>query len=124
LIKYKAYVYNINPYVDENGMVIVRLKIISDKEFSKSILFPVELQCYYKVPLGKVLLVSKDAVIFRNGKAVVFTCENGKAKWHYVKTGKDNGKEVEIKDGLELGQKVITTNNLQLSNDAPVQEIN
>ena len=74
------------------------------------------------VPLQKCIVVPKQAVVMRSGKAVVFSLENDKAKWNYVTVGRDNGKEVEITEGLEPGMKVIVSNNLQLAHDAPVQE--
>ena len=33
---------------------------------------------------------------------MVFTYENGLAKWNYVTTGLDNGHEVEIVEGVRL----------------------
>jgi multidrug efflux pump subunit AcrA (membrane-fusion protein) len=51
---------------------------------------------------------------------VVFSVENDLAKWNYVEFGFDNGKMVEITDGLEAGMVVITNNNLQLAHDAPI----
>jgi RND family efflux transporter MFP subunit len=76
-----------------------------------------------RVPGQRALVVPKEAVVFRSGKAVVFTVENGLAKWNYVKAGSENGKEVEITEGLREGMPVIITNNLQLAHDAPVREI-
>ena len=126
---YKAAVYEINPYVDENGMVTVKLKIENKVAGSpltyRYSLFPgMNCTATIKVPFAKTLVVPKEAVVMRSGKAVVFILEADKAKWNYVVTGRDNGKEVEIKGGLKQGQKVITTNNLQLAHDAPVKEMN
>lgn len=128
---YKAAVSEINPYVDENGMVQVRLKIIPLRslpspsgEGSGVRLFPgMNCTATIKIPLSKILIVPKEAVVMRNGKAVAFTLEDGLAKWNYVTVGRENGKEVEIKNGLGAGQKVITSNNLQLAHDAPVKEV-
>lgn len=74
------------------------------------------------VPNEKSVIVPKSAVVIRNGKAVIFTYEAGLAKWNYVVVGRDNGKEVEILDGLVEGMKVIINNNLQLAHDSPVKE--
>ncbi|MCC7525689.1 MAG: efflux RND transporter periplasmic adaptor subunit [Chitinophagaceae bacterium] len=122
--RYNATVYEINPYVDENGLVLVKLKVVSpDISRQELSLFPgMNCTATIIVPFSKTLVVPKEAVVMRSNKAVVFTFENGKAKWNYVETGRDNGKEVEIKEGLQAGQKVITTNNLQLAHDAPVKE--
>jgi len=125
-IIYKAAVYEINPYVDENGMVTVRLKVagnMSSRNVTQQSLFPgMNCMATIKIPCAKTLVVPKDAIVMRNGKAVVFTLEDSKAKWNYVTTGRENENEIEINKGLKVGQKVIVTNNLQLSHDAPVKE--
>jgi membrane fusion protein, multidrug efflux system len=116
---YRANLHEINPYVDENGMVAVRLKILN----GTAKLFPgMNCTAVIKIPMTAALLVPKEAVVMRDGKPVVFSVEAGKAKWNYVVTGRENGKEVEILSGLNDGQVVIISNNLQLGNDAPVKE--
>jgi multidrug efflux pump subunit AcrA (membrane-fusion protein) len=72
------------------------------------------------VPAAERIVLPKEAVVIRVGRAVVFTAEDGRAKWNFITTGRDNGKEVEILDGLTEGKEVIITNNLQLAHDAPV----
>ena len=144
-ISYKASVYEINPYVDETGMVMVRLEVSHSTSLRMSqksgtgnkrsvagqsnlreavgLLFPgINCTATIKAPFAKTLVVPKEAVVMRSGKSVVFILEDGKAKWNYVTTGRDNGKEVEIIEGLKPGMKVINSNNLQLAHDAPVQE--
>jgi RND family efflux transporter MFP subunit len=123
--QYAAAVDAINPYVDENGMVSISLKIITPLQGATSApsLFPgMNCMAVIKVPSKKSVVVPREAVVMRSGKAVVFTLENGKAIWNYVTTGGDNGKEIEVITGLEPGKKVITSNNLQLSHEAPVIE--
>jgi membrane fusion protein (multidrug efflux system) len=75
-----------------------------------------------KVPSKKTLLVPKEAVVIRGNRSVVFTYENGLAKWNYVTVGRNNGVEIEIMEGLEKNVKVITSNNLQLAHEAVVKE--
>jgi membrane fusion protein, multidrug efflux system len=123
--QFPAQVEDINPYVDENGMITVILKLNPPKKaVSFRELYP-GMNCTgsIHIPGNFSLLVPKEAVVMRSDRAVVFTLENGKAKWNYVVTGRDNGREIEIKEGLIKGKKVITSNNLQLAHDAPVQEI-
>jgi RND family efflux transporter MFP subunit len=125
--KYTASVYEINPYVDENGMVIVKLKVHQTQKAkgSGSLLFPgMNCTVIIRIPVSKSVLVPMEAVVARDGKNIVFTIENGKAKWNDVITGRGNGKEVEIREGLKGGEEVIISNNLQLSHDAPVKKIN
>jgi membrane fusion protein (multidrug efflux system) len=121
-IKFKASVYEINPYVDPDGMITIKLLIANAQGAP---LFPgMNCTATIKVPVHRAVVIPKDALVMRNGKPVVFTMEDGKAKWNYVSIGKDNGKEVEITAGLRNKEKVITTANLQLGDDAPVVEDN
>nr|WP_161805886.1 efflux RND transporter periplasmic adaptor subunit [Pedobacter sp. Hv1] len=120
--KYSAFVSEINPYVDVNGMVEIKLKLTS-RNLQTETFFPgMNCTAIIKIPMGITLIVPKEAVVMRNGKAVIFTLEKGLAKWNYVTTGKENDKDIEIKEGLKPKQKVIITNNLQLAHDAPVKE--
>lgn len=116
--KYKGIVVEINPIVDVNGLIIVKLKILN----TKGLLPGMNASATILVPNEKSVIVPKSAVVIRNGKAVIFTYEAGLAKWNYVVVGRDNGKEVEILDGLVEGMKVIINNNLQLAHDSPVKE--
>lgn len=127
---FKASVFEINPYVDENGLVTVKLKIVNRLNHSvhsdniNPPLFPgMNCTAVIRIAASKSLVVPREALVMRNGKAVIFSLEDGKAKWNYVVTDRDNGKEITIKEGLKPGVKVIIGNNLQLAHDAPVKEI-
>lgn len=108
----------INPRVeDKSGMVKVTIKLPA----GVNLLPGMRAQVVIKVPGAKHIVIPKEAVVMRSGRAVVFTAENGLAKWNYVTTGRENGQEVEILEGLEDGKAVIITNNLQLAHDAPIK---
>ncbi len=108
----------INPMVDESGLVQVSISLTANK----NLLPGMNARAIIRAPQSNSLVVPKDALVFRSGRAVVFTVENGKeSKWNYVEVGKDNGEEVEILDGIPENSTVITTNNLQLAHQAPVQ---
>ena len=110
-------VIGINPRVDENGLVQVSLALTS----AKNLLPGMNARAIIRAPQNNSLVVPKEALVYRSGRAVVFTIENNESKWNYVEVGKDNGEEVEILEGIEAGSTVITTNNLQLAHQAPVQ---
>lgn len=116
---YAATLSEINPGVDANGMIQVRLKIKSPA----GLLPGMNVEASVKVPQKKAVVVPKEAVVLRGGRPVVFTYEDGLAKWNYVTTGLDNGKEVEIVEGVKAGMEVITSNNLQISHDAKVEKL-
>lgn len=108
----------INPRVEEkSGMVKIVIKLPA----GVNLLPGMRAQVVIKVPGSKHIVVPKEAVVMRSGRAVVFTAEEGLAKWNYVTTGRENGREIEILDGLDEGKAVIVTNNLQLAHDAPVK---
>ncbi|RZJ92615.1 MAG: efflux RND transporter periplasmic adaptor subunit [Chryseobacterium sp.] len=118
--KYLAVVDDINPIVDDAGLVQIRLKLLNPK----GLIAGMNAIATILIPEQKSLSVPKQAIVMRSGKAVVFTFRAGKAKWNYVSLGRDNGLEVEIKNGLQAGEKVILENNLQLAHDAVVKEQN
>lgn len=111
----------LNPRVEEkSGMVKIIIKLPS----GVNLLPGMRAQAVIKVPESRHIVVPKEAVVMRSGRAVVFTAEEGLARWNYVTTGRENGKEIEILDGLDEGKAVIVTNNLQLAHDAPVKVTN
>lgn len=110
-------VSGINPKVDANGLVEVSITLAANKE----LLPGMNARAIIRAPQNNSLVVPKDALVYRSGRAVVFTIENNESKWNYVEVGKDNGKEVEILEGIEEKSTVITSNNLQLAHQAPVQ---
>lgn len=110
-------VTGINPKVDETGLVQVSITLAANK----SLLPGMNARAIIRAPQNDSLVVPKDALVYRSGRAVVFSIENEESKWNYVEIGKDNGEEVEILDGLEENSTVITSNNLQLAHQAPVQ---
>lgn len=110
-------VIGINPKVDENGLVQVSVAINS----TANLLPGMNARAIIRAPQNNSLVVPKDALVYRSGRAVVFSIENEESKWNYVEVGKDNGEEVEILEGLEPNSTVITSNNLQLAHQAPVQ---
>ncbi|WP_339754725.1 efflux RND transporter periplasmic adaptor subunit [Algoriphagus aquimarinus] len=112
-------VTGINPKVDESGLVQVSITLAANK----ALLPGMNARAIIRAPQNNSLVVPKDALVYRSGRAVVFTIENKESKWNYVEVGKDNGEEVEILDGIEENSTVITTNNLQLAHQAPVQII-
>jgi membrane fusion protein, multidrug efflux system len=110
-------VRSINPKVDENGLVQVSILVNN----GKGLLPGMNARAIIRAPQNNSIVVPKQALVYRSSRAVVFTIENNESKWNYVEVGKDNGKEVEILSGIEPGSTVITTNNLQLAHQAPVQ---
>jgi membrane fusion protein (multidrug efflux system) len=117
--KTKAIVVDINPVVDDSGLIEVKLKVVG-----KSFLLPgMNATATIHVPQRNGIALPKQAVLSKGGRHVVFTLKNGAANWNFVEVGKDNGREIEILSGLSVGEKVIISNNTQLGEGAPVREI-
>jgi RND family efflux transporter MFP subunit len=110
-------VRSINPKVDENGLVQVSIQVNG----AKGLLPGMNARAIIRAPQNNSIVVPKQALVYRSGRPVVFTIEKEESKWNYVEVGKDNGQEVEILSGIESGMTVITSNNLQLAHQAPVQ---
>jgi len=110
-------VSSINPKVDENGLVEVNIKLGK----AEKLLPGMNARAVIRAPQNNNVVVPKQALVYRSGRPVVFTINGKESKWNYVEVGKDNGREIEILDGIKDGETVITSNNLQLAHQAPVQ---
>lgn len=119
-IVYKGEIVNINPRVDiKTGLVRVAFKILSSEN-----LFPgMHVKLRILLPFNKSIVVPKTSIVIRSGRSVVFTAVHNKAYWNFVETGRENGIDIEILNGLNDGDKVIVSNNLQLAHDAPITVI-
>lgn len=113
-------VSEINPLVDENGMVRVKARVNGGARLFDGM----NVRVSVKRSLKDQLTVPKTAVVLRSGKQVVFTLDNGKAMWNYVQTGTENLDEYTITDGLTEGMIVITSGNVNLAHESPVTVIN
>jgi membrane fusion protein (multidrug efflux system) len=115
----KGHVTEINPIVDDNGLVSVKARIDNGASFISGMNVRVSVE--KRMP--HQLVIPKTAVVQRSGRQVVFTLEDGQAYWNYVQTGVENMNEYTVTDGLQAGAKVIVTGNRNLSHGSPVQVI-
>lgn len=106
----------INPMVDDNGMV----KVWATVDGGKDLLDGMNVRVRVKRNAEEALVVPKSAVVLRSGRQVVFTLKNGKAMWNYVTTGLENLDQYTITEGLSAGDSVIITGNVNLAHEAPV----
>lgn len=116
---FEATLVEINPKVDEFGMVTVKLQL----DETDGLLPGMNANAIIRAPQSENVLVPREAVVMKSGRPVVFTFENGIAKWNYVETGLDNGVDIEITSGVNDGAEVIITNNIQLAHEAQVTRI-
>lgn len=69
----------------------------------------------------QILTVPQGAIIQKQGIYYVFTIENDKATRHQVEVGNVTGERIEIKSGLQAGDKLAVSNVSQLKDGDVVQ---
>ncbi len=69
------------------------------------------------------LVLPRSALLDDESQSAVYTIKDGKAVRTPVKLGYTDGEWVELIDGLELGQKVVTAGKVALREGSPVQVI-
>lgn len=116
-ITVNGHINEINPMVDENGMVQVKASL----DYHPQLFEGMNVKVSIFRPVGKQWVVPKTAVVLRTGKQVVFTVKDGKAIWNYVQTGLENATEYTItSETLKEGDQVIISGNVNLAHESPV----
>ena len=114
--QYVGRISQINPLVDDEGMVKVKAVVDGNSRLFSGMNVRVSVHR----SLGEQLVVPKSALVLRSGKQVVFTLKDGKAQWNYVQTALENADSYSIADGLKEGDTVIVTGNVNLAHESPV----
>lgn len=120
-IRLEGRISAINPVVDEQGLVMVRAKLL-DAARVPGLLLGMNVQVAIEQKLPSQLVIPKTAVVLRSGREVVFTYEaaEGRAKWKYVTVAHVNDTQAAISEGLVAGEQVIVEGHLSLGHDAQV----
>ncbi|MBD1432878.1 efflux RND transporter periplasmic adaptor subunit [Sphingobacterium sp. DN00404] len=113
-----AVIDEINPLVDENGMVKVKARI---RGAAQGLYEGMNIRVRVQRSAGKQLIVPKEALVLRNNRKVVFTTKSNQALWNYVTTGLENATGYVITEGLQVGDSVIYEGNLNLAHETPVK---
>ncbi|UCE30674.1 MAG: efflux RND transporter periplasmic adaptor subunit, partial [Burkholderiales bacterium] len=121
--RFRASIEAIDVQVDVNGRsVIVRGRIPNPKAVLRSGMF-----ARARIVLetrANALVVPEEAVELTDSGAVVFRVFEGKAMRTPVRTGVQRGGKIEIRQGLQVGDRVVTAGQLKLRGDAmPVQVV-
>lgn len=114
---YNGQVVSINPIVDASGMVTIRALIQNDG----LLLDGMNVKISAKQRFGNVISLPKEAVLDRQDSKVVFTHQDGKAKWNYVKIAHENSTHFVISSGLKEDDEVIIKGNFNLVHDKKIQ---
>lgn len=119
----KGTIISINPTVDQNGQIAVTAQVPGSEELMDGMNVRITVQ--NSVP--DQLVVPKSAVVIRDNMEVLFRYNEGRAEWtyvnvlmsnttqHVVEANKDRGAD------LNVGDLIITSGNLNLGDDAPVE---
>lgn len=110
-------VAEVNPWVNENGMVRVKASV----NYHPRLVEGMNVRVSIFRSAGKQWVVPKTAVVLRTGREVVFTLAEDKAIWNYVDTGLENATDYTItSESLKEGDIVITGGNINLAHESPV----
>lgn len=110
-------VAEINPMVDENGMV----RVWASVDGGNGLIDGMNVRVSVKRAVAETLVVPKSAVVLRSGRQVIFTLDGDKAMWNYVTTGLENLSEYTVTEGLTPGMTIITSGNVNLAHESPVK---
>lgn len=110
-------VSEINPWVNENGMVQIKAAV----NYHSRLVEGMNVRVSTFRSAGKQWVVPKTAVVLRTGKQVIFTVVGDKAIWNYVQTGLENATEYTItSETLKEGDQIIVSGNINLAHESPV----
>jgi len=102
--KYEGRISEINPLVDDKGMVKVKAVVNGQGKLFNGMNIRVNVHR----SLGEQLVVPKSSVVLRSGKQVIFTLKDNKAKWNYVQTVLENSDEYTIvEDEVIIDEKDV-----------------
>jgi RND family efflux transporter MFP subunit len=116
----------INPWIDQNGMVQVKASVAHHPRLVKGM--NVRVSAFRSA--GEQWVVPKSAVVLRTGRQVVFTAdidpiaERSRSIWHYVETGLENATQFTITSStLREGDQIIVSGNINLAHESPITQL-
>jgi len=116
-VSYSGAISEINPIIDENGLIKVKARIRGNK-----LIDGMKTRINVKRNMPNRFVVPKTAVLSRNGRQIVFTLRNGVAMWNYVQTEMENMTEFSLSNigDMAEGDTVIISGNINLAHESPV----
>ena len=120
---YSGKISEINPIVEENGMVKIKALIANSGKLMEGM----NVEVIIENKISNQLVVPKSAVVLRQNKEVLFRIINGKAFWTYVKTEFENSNSYTVKANtdrgaeINVGDTIIISNNLNLAHESEVE---
>ena len=123
-VVYAGHIVEINPVVDNNGLVKVKALVVNTGQLMEGM--NVRVLVEKEVP-GQ-FVVPKSAVVLRDNWEVLFKVNNGKAYWNYVQTVYENSSSYAViphpdksTASLNPGDTIIVSGNLNLAHESEVE---
>ncbi len=118
--QYQSRIVFIYPTVDpQTRTAKVRFELDNPSEIFKPGMFA---NLELAVPLGTRLVVSKNAVLETGERQIIFIhLGGGKLEWRNVKTGQRSGDWIEILEGLNEGEHIVTSANFLLDSESQLK---
>ncbi len=111
-------IVQINPQVEDNGMIHVRAEFRNNGRLIDGM----NVKVLVRKPVYNRLVIPKEALVIRQGKDVVFVREDSLAIWKYVTVEHENSSVVSVSEGLLPGDLVIIRGNTNLAHETKVRE--
>lgn len=111
-------VTQINPQVDETGMIRIKAEFRNGGKLIDGM----NVRVVIRKPVPGRLVVPKEALVIRQGKDVIFVRQDSLAIWKYVTVEFENSTSVSVSEGLEPGDLVIVAGNVNLAHETIVRE--
>lgn len=115
---YKARVTEIDPFVNEQGLVRIKAHL---KQPDSTIFDGMNVKVSIQRNLDSVVKIPKKALVKRSGRNVVFTVQDSLAKWNYVDIKAENNDAYAVQKGIKAGDTIIISNNMNLAHDARIK---
>lgn len=120
--EYSGIISEINPLIDENGLVTVKAEVSNNGELWEGM----NVKVIIEKAFPDKLVVPKSAIVLRQNQQVLFKYAGRKALWTYVQTDMENSSFFSVvatpgKGGtLSPGDSIIISNNLNLGHQSNV----
>jgi membrane fusion protein (multidrug efflux system) len=113
----------IAPKIDSNtDTLLLRAKFDnSNQDFIVGEFATIQLN---NLDLGNVFVIPENAIVKTAKGTFVYVAENNQAKVRFVKLGELVEEGIVVKEGLNMGEKIVVSNIAKLRPDTPIQILN
>lgn len=118
---FQGVVKTISPAANPTGTYTVEVEIPNNDDTLKVGMFG-EVS-FVNQKSDSTFVVSRDAVITKDGETYVYIVENNKAKKVNVQTGIDNGQEIEITSGIVDGMDIVVKGQTYITDGTDVEVV-